>query len=404
MRARIWALLAGTAPLFAWLACSSDPGGGAPTVDAGPEGYVDPPPDAGRPEVAAPVPKGARKLGLEINTADDQDYLRVYARAREAGVEITNVTLNWDDIEYPPLADAGSDADAASAPDADSDAEAGAGPEYFNAYLHIANLVFPAYKTQVSLGVRPLDTNGSHAPPDLAQRPWDAPEVLTRFNRLQDYVFQEIPDLSISVYVIGNEIDIPFGSDAAKYAAYKTFYEGAATYARSLRPGLKVGVAATLGGLTGAQKAALQSVNATSDFVVATYYPIAQDFAVRSVSDLRTDLDALVQAYPGKPIYLREAGYPSADTLGSSDALQAEFVREMFSVWDERRDQIPVVTFFTMHEYGQPQLDALASYYGSNDPRFSAFLRTLGLRRSSDGGVDKLAFEVFAREAKARGW
>lgn len=390
------------APLVAWLACSSDPGG-AP-ADAGAEAHIDLPPDASRPEAGnPPVPKGTRKLGLEINTADDQDYLRVYAIAREAGVEVTNVTLGWDDIEYPPSADAGSDADAAIAADAGSDAEAG-GPEYFNAYLHIANLVFPAYKTQVSLGVRPVDTNGSHAPPDLAQKPWDAPEVLARFNRVQDYVFREVPDLSISVYVIGNEIDVSFGSDATKYAAYKTFYEGAATYARSLRPGLKVGVAATLGGLTGAQKAALQSVNATSDFVVATYYPVAQGFAVRGVSEVRADLDALVQAYPGKPIYLRETGCPSADTLGSSDALQAEFVREMFSVWDERRDRIPVVTFFTMHEYGQPQLDALASYHGVSDPRFLAFLRTLGLRRANDGGADKPAFEVLSREAKARGW
>jgi hypothetical protein len=384
-----------------WLACSSDgtelrpsdAGVEASTIDA----IFPPLPPQDADADVPPAPKGTRKLGLEINAPEDDDYYAALVRAREAGVEITNVSLGWDDLEIPPpTADAGTDAD----PDAASDA----GPTYFNASLHVANLVLPAVGLAASVTVRTVDSNGSHVPADLAQRSFDDPAVLARFNAAQDYLLGELPDLSIAVYVIGNDVDVSFGEDATKYAAYKTFFDGASAYAKQKRPGLKVGAAATLAGLVGPRSAELSSLNASSDYVVVTYSPVASDFTARDPASARQDFALLAQIYPNKPIYVREARYPSSGALGSSAEKQADFVRAMFAAWDERRASVSVVTFFPMHEYRQPALDALTRYYGSSDPRFVEYLRTLGLRAASGAGADKPAFGALASEAKRRGF
>jgi hypothetical protein len=43
-----------------------------------------------------------------------------------------------------------------------------------------------------------------------------------------------------------------------------------------------------------------------------------------------------------------------------------------------------------------------SSYYGINDPKFSSFLDTLGLR--TEKGLDKEAFTDLKKEAEVRGW
>src|SRR5262245_12027660 len=70
------------------------------------------PRDAGAdatPDGAAVLARGARVLALDIGAAEDGDYLAALARAKDAGVEATNVTIRWPDLESV-AADAGADA------------------------------------------------------------------------------------------------------------------------------------------------------------------------------------------------------------------------------------------------------------------------------------------------------
>jgi hypothetical protein len=391
--------------LATWVACSFD-GTEVRPFDAGADGpRVDapaPPPPAPPPDAAADAPvvaKGARRLGLAINPAGDNDYYRALVAAREAGVEITNVSLGWDDIEIPPPApDAGVDASADAAPAGDG------GPTFYNPLLHVANLVLPSIPLAASVCVRPVDTNGRHVPADLAAARFDDPAMLTRFNAAQDYVLGQLPDLAIAAYVIGNEIDVPFGDDVPRYAEYKTFFDGAAAHAKTRRPSLKVGASATLAGLVGPRRGELAAINAGSDYVVATYSPVERDWTARDPAVVRRDLAALTALYPNKPIYLREATYPSAPTLASSLERQASFVAALFAAWDEQAARVPVVTLFTMHDHSPAAVAALAFYYGSNDPRFADYLRTVGLRISPGAGGDKPAFATMAAEARRRGF
>jgi hypothetical protein len=369
-------------------------GNGSPPVDGGPDATLEGGSDAGAGGGDAGedvVPRLARTIGLDVNAASDGNYLTAFGIAHDAGVvQAINVTVDWNGVESDPDGGAGDGGDAG-------------GPSYFNPNLHIANLVFSG-TAKVSLAFRAVDTTGPAVPPDLAQRPLDAPEVVARYNAAQDYVFGEIPDLSLSMYVVGNEVDIPFGADAAKWGAYKTFFDGAAAHARTLRPGVLVGTVVTLAGAT-AHPELVTPILQNADFLGVTYYPLHADFTVRPVTDVRSDVDALVARYPSTPIFFREAGYPSSADVGSSPDQQAAFVAELFRSWDAHAARIPLLTFFTMNEYSPGALAQLAQYYRSSDPKFLAYLGSLGLRTYAPGtGTNKPAWDALVRGAHARGW
>jgi hypothetical protein len=97
-----------------------------------------------------------------------------------------------------------------------------------------------------------------------------------------------------------------------------------------------------------------------------------------------------------------EAGYPSSPKLESSEAQQADFVRQAFRAWDAQAGRVALLNFTWLTDAPQASVEGWTDYYGLDDPRFAAFLATLGLR--ADDGRAKPALEVLAAESHARGW
>jgi len=331
-----------------------------------------------QPETTA-VPGGDRMLGIDVSEAEGEDYDQAFQLAREAGMQFTSLSVAWDDLELRP---------GEYAPDPN--------------YLAIANLYYPAQDVPLALTITPIDTNRTRLPSDLRGRAFDDPEVIARFERLLDYVFSQIPDVELAVLAIGNEVDATLGTDATVWARYRTFFEATAAHARSLRPDVPVGVKVTMGGLTGETRALAQALNAQSDMILVTYYPLEADFGVRPADVVPGDLAALPSLFPDRPIGMLEAGYPSSEELGSSEARQAEFVRRIFRAWDAQAAQIALLNFTWLTDAPQASVEAWTEYYGLPDRRFAAYLATLGLRHAD--GVPKPALEALAEEAHARGW
>jgi hypothetical protein len=136
--------------------------------------------------------------------------------------------------------------------------------------------------------------------------------------------------------------------------------------------------------------------------ILVTYYPLEADFGVRPAEVVSGDLAALALRFPDRPIGVLEAGYPSSEELGSSQARQAEFVRQLFRAWDAHSEQVVLLNFTWLTDAPQAAVEAWLDYYGLRDRRFAAFLASLGLRGAD--GQPKPAFEVLAAEAHARGW
>ena len=329
----------------------------------------------------AALPRGERVLGIDVSEAEDGDYNRAFSLAREAGMQVTSLSLSWDDIEISP---------GVYEPDPD--------------FLTIANLYYPQVDTALNLGVHPLDTAVDRRPADLQDKPFDDPEVIQRYKLLLDYVFSQIPDLELESLAIGNEIDGVLGGDPAAWQAYGRFFEVAAAHARSLRPEVDIGTKIMYAGLMSNAMPVIRPLHDSSDVVMATYYPLNPDFGVRPPEVVIEDLAALVAAYPEKPILLLEVGYPSSPLLESSEAKQAEFIRHLFEAWDNHPDAIRLISITWLTDTSEDSLAVYADYYGLADENFIAFLATLGLRNRDGAGSDKPAFQQLRLEAQARGW
>lgn len=164
-----------------------------------------------------------------------------------------------------------------------------------------------------------------------------------------------------------------------------------------------MGVKATHTGLTEQHVALLQDLNRPSDVIMVTYYPLGSGFHVRPPAVIEEDLQALMDLYPERPIFLKEVGYPTSQTIGSSEEEQVQFVHEGFAAWDARPERVPLVNFTWMHDVSQAELDRYGSYHGTTDAHFLAFLASLGLR-TSEGHHKKDGFQALREEAAVRGW
>ena len=328
---------------------------------------------------SAAVPRGDRTLSIDVNEAADGDYDPAFRLGREVGAQAVSLSIPWDTFEVAP---------GVFSPEPD--------------FLAIANAYYPASDTSLAITLAPIDTNQLRVPADLAGLAFDDPRMIERFNRALEQALSRVPDTQVSVLAIGNEVDVYLQQDAGRCAAYAVFFAAASDHARSLRPGLRVGTKATSSGLLGESRACLEAINRHSDVILATYYPLRSDFSVRPPSSPAQDFAALVEAAGSKPVYLLEVGYPSSELLGSSEAQQAEFVRQVFTAWDAQAQAIPYLCFTWMHDISDDALRDYQDYYGLDAPPFAAFLATLGLRTRD--GQDKPAFRALAEEASARGW
>ena len=322
----------------------------------------------------APVVTGTRALGLHVGEAQDGDYDAAMDLALGAGVSVAHLSFSWTDIETSPQV-------------------------YGNAFLGVANVYYPARGVTLHLTLQPINTVRTEVPADLAGLAWDDPQMILRFNQLLDFVFAQIPAVELGVLAIGNEVDGVLVS-AADYAAYKTFFQATRAHARTLRPGLRIGVTAMFDGLTGAPRDWLVDLNAAADFVSVTYYPMAAGM-VRAPTVVDGDFAALVALYPQKAIVVQECGYPSSPDCGGTEQMQRDFVVEAFRAWDAHAG-IEHVSFFKQTDWSDATVDEFLVYYGLATPEFRGFLASLGMRHWD--GTAKPAWDAFVAEAAARGY
>jgi len=325
---------------------------------------------------ARPAAKGERLLGLGINEGS-VGFGKAFAAARDAGLQFVELPSQWDDIEPKP-------------------------GEFTNKWLDIANAYYPGMGTRLVISLNPIDTNKLRLPADLSGKPLDDPAVIQRYNKAVDYALSRVSTANLVAFAIGNEIDGYLGGDQKKWQQYARFFEVTSEHVRGCRPGVAVGAKIMLPSLVGGGRALAEPVNAHADAVLTTYYPLGDDFRVKPPTAVAKDLGALLQQYPDKPVYLLEAGCPSSSFLGSSEAQQAEFVREVFKFWDAHQRQLKAVNFIWLHDISDAQVRSYTKYYGVGQRGFAEYLGTLGLRYHD--GRDKQAFQALRQEAKSRGW
>lgn len=258
-------------------------------------------------------------------------------------------------------------------------------------------LLLPRYPKldAVVLLLRMIDTNARSLPDDLADRRFDDPDLLARFEGLVEAITRQPSIGRVTHVLVGNEVDAYLGQHRAELPEFAVFYRRAVELFHRRLPGAKVGTVLTYAGVRGWPELT-QALAPASDFMDYTYYPIAdapggevsRRWQMRPVGDVEPDLAFLAEKAAGKPFAFSEVGYSASPLNGSSEAQQADFVRAVFRSLERqhREGKLEFLLFHTAHDY-PPEFCAGYAAQQKLEPskEFCAFVESLGLRRYATG-------------------
>lgn len=325
-----------------------------------------------------PQDKGDRLFGIAVSESSE-GFASSFAVAQEAGIQVAELPLMWDEIE--------------TAEGVYQDP---------NGYL-AATAFYGANNVQVVLSFAVINTVTSTVPSYLSGLDWDAPEMIAAFNNLSDWVMDQIPGgVEVVGISIGNEVNYVLQGDA--WTQYTTFYEATGDHFRTENPGIPVGVKTTVyGGVFGLTENAIKALNQHSDVIMLNYYQQDSAFYVLAPLTVHNNFTQLGNDFPGRDIWLTEVGFQSgSEHCGSSEAMQAAFFHELFTAWDLRRYQYKYLMVNWLHDQSSATIAEWQTYYGSSAPAFVEYLSTLGLRHHD--GSDKDAWLQLLAETGARNW
>lgn len=249
------------------------------------------------------------------------------------------------------------------------------------------------------VGIQVINTTAKETPADLLTVPFDSPSMEARFHTLIDSIAPHFGS-RVKYLSIGNEVDVYLDA-TGQWDAYTRFYQDAVAYVHAKAPGVQVGVTTTYGNL-GRDRTKMAMLNAASDIIVFTYYPLDAGFQVQDPSAALTALPGMVAFAAGRPVVVQEIGYPADSLDGSTQAKQAEFFRVAIATWASLdAPRMPFMNLFLLHDFPPTLCDQFASYYGSTSPAFKAYLCSLGLRQADD--TPRLAWQAVVDAAKSGG-
>ncbi len=266
------------------------------------------------------VPRGARTFVMDVNQAEDGDYNTAFARAAAAGATAVTLSFDWRTIETSPN-------------------------RFDPTLLDIANAYYPAHQAAVELSLRPITTTYAPLPSDLVGRALDDPVVIARFGAFVRYVLAHLDRVTLVGVYLGSESDIYLGGDAAAWGRFTRLYESAIPVVHAMRPGVPVGSELTYEGFTGASASLGATLNARSDAIPVSYYPLAPGYQVMAPGAVRAAFDEMARRYAGRPVHFNQLGFPSGAGNGSTEEKQRQFIAEVFAAWDAHATDVPVVTF-----------------------------------------------------------
>ena len=249
-----------------------------------------------------------------------------------------------------------------------------------------------------AITIQTLDTNNRTLPADLMDKPFDSPEMRSRWEALLRAVAPRLTP-RVRWVMLGNEVEVYLASHGAELEPYAGFVERGRARLRELKPALPVGVTCTFGGAR-ARPDHFRRLNRDTDFVSLTYYPLKPDFSVQPVSVVPADVAKMVEMAGGKPLLIQEAGYPADPLLGSSEDAQSAFVDALFNAVTSHPGRIAAVNYFLLVDFNDQLVETFLKYYRVPNAKFRAYLATIGLRKQD--GTPRKAYGTFMARLKAR--
>ncbi len=258
-----------------------------------------------------------------------------------------------------------------------------------------------ALQQGIMLGLQLINTVKREVPEDLQKTAWDDAAMVARATAFTDAALALLPADKVSYVAFGNEVDVYFTQHPEELPAYLALYRQVHTMVQAKYPKVRLGIANTFDSVREKRGALIEMLNRDTDVVILTYYAI-QGLKVLPPEAPHKELPQMVALAAGKPVVLQEVGYPSGAGAASSEAKQAEFIRQFFAAWEKHRAAIPAISLFMQTDFGSRVCAQLTDYYGFGDfkTQFADFICTLGLKDAH--GRPKLAWNVLQNEVAPR--
>ncbi len=342
---------------------------------------------SGGDSTSQPLTQGSRTVGLAIGETPSVAYAMAYDQAIATGVRQVKVSFNWCELE-PSVGN------------------------YDNTYLDIADSFYPLVQGDITFVLRPLDGPGPCFPVGLAGRSFDDPLVIAAFDNFLIHLHGRINNINATGKLkwihVGNEIDGPLASNATAWAEWGVFYDAA-----KLRIEALWGNAVTVSSIIKFSALTNPSIYTQYlnllprlDAAVINYYPLKGDFTVEPLTVIPDDFNTMVSRISNKSIILQECGLPSSPVNNSSELLQADFITEIFRVWDIHKNRIQIIDFAWQYDVSEAQADQWVIEYGISglpgENVFKYYLWTLGFLNYDS--TEKLAWQRFKDELQKRNW
>ena len=316
-----------------------------------------------------PAYSGKGKPGMIVLATDEtvlETYCQNVQRAREAGAPLLHGYISWGSTEK-------------------------AKGEYDWSGQDYEIEVGSLYGMERSVVVDIIRTNDiGEVPSDFDFKGFEDGELKERFSEFV-VLFLDRYGENITYIEIGNEVDIYLRDRRDEIATYREFYEYVYGRVKEAHPEVKVGtVFAYHAAKSSNSTDIIEELEDVGDFNAFTLYIYGPGFMFdRNVGEAREFFDEM-DAISSKPFVVTETGWSTSPMLGSDEETQAEYVEEVFSILEEKKDRIEFLAWFDSNDIPDETCGLVAESFILEEQKefvesetmeyFEEFICNLGLR------------------------
>ena len=326
------------------------------------------------------------KIGMMVNPAGDDAWNGYYPAlrlAKENGVQVLHTYLQWSDVE----------------------------PEEGERFWDWQDALM-GYRFhegfEVSLVINLIHTGvRGPVPEDLKGRAFDDPEFIDRFS---EFVLEVLDRYPVQYLAIGNEVNDYFVSHRYEIPAYKTFFLAVKDRIQERYPDVQVAMTFAYHDAETTQAVDIIRDLDLGDYLPLTLYIYSPGFKFdRDPQELEGYLNRILELAGEKPVAIVETGWNTAASLSGSQADQTEYLKQIFRLLEEHREQIIFISWFALHDsLLEDSYEAALTFLPQDAPQiqdekfmrdFVDFLNYFGLLEND--GTPKEAWFAFQEEAGA---
>lgn len=197
----------------------------------------------------------------------------------------------------------------------------------------------------------------------LAGVSWTAPEAILELELTLDAVISSFGS-SLRYLTLGRDLDRYLALHPEQRESLSALAVHGCDYARThpdAPEGLEVGVAFSFEGVA-APDPSFEALLEAGTIAAVSYFPGLEP--EEPPSAIAASLDAMIAAVGDKPIVLQAIGAPSSGQGSSSEESQRQFYASFFEALAPRRDFIPWVNAFHLHDRSPSACEAYAAAQG----------------------------------------